>query len=227
VNSKWQRTFEVRVPVERLWQSLRDNNEYGRILAWPDTTPEQAANPQKKRVIEAEPMKLVKFEQRGDGFADRAEFTIVMESTETGSRFTFTRCGFGDGDAADVFGESNFLGYCHGLCDLIFYLETGQAALRHYKDCAQSCTGMIYKEYDWGVKVLDIVEKSFASEVGLVHGDRIVRIGGVPVYTRNDIWGLVTEHGPGTELTVDYVRGGEWRQGKGKLSDESLAAIGE
>lgn len=227
MSTQWQRTFEVGVPVERLWRAFRDDSEYGRILAWPDATPEQKADASRKRVTEAEPMKLLKFEQLSSRLPDRAEFTVVFESTDTGSRFTVTRYGFGEGEAADVFGESNFLGYCHGFSDLVLYLETGQAPRRHYLGCTRSCTGMMCRERDWGVEVLRVQPGGFAEAAGLTRGDRLVRIGGVPVYTRNDVWGLVTQHGPGTELSVDYVRGRERREGRGRLSDKALAAWGE
>jgi hypothetical protein len=227
MSSRWQRTFEVSIPVERLWQAFRDDREYGRLLAWPDASVEQAADKTRRQVVHAEPMKLLKFESRGSAAPDRAEFTVVFESTETGSRFTVTRYGFGEGDAADVFGESNWLGCCHGYMDLVFYLETGQPAKRHYLGCAQSCTGMMYKQRDWGIEVLDVTPRSFADEAGLARGDRIVRIGTLPIFTRSDIWGLVTVHGPGTEFIVEYVRGRERRRGQGRLSDLALAAWGE
>jgi hypothetical protein len=227
MSGHWQRTFEVSVPVERLWQAFRDEREYGRLLAWPDATTEQKGESTRRTVLESEPMKWLKFEQQSPDLPDRAEFTVSFESTETGSRFTVTRYSFGEGEDADVFGESNFLGYSHGFCDLVFYLETGQSAGRHYFGCTQSCTGVLYKELDWGVEVLKVTAGSFGAEAGLERGDRIVSLGGVPIYTRNDVWGLVTEHRPGTEIVVDYVRGGERRNGQGRLSDKALAAWGE
>jgi membrane-associated protease RseP (regulator of RpoE activity) len=179
-------------------------------------------------VLEAEPLRRLRFDRADVGMPDqRAEFSIVFESTETGSRFTVTRHGFGAGEVADAFADANFLGFSHGFADLIFYLETGKAARRHYLGCNQSSTAMLFKERAWGVEVLDVTPGGFAAQAGLERGDRILRIGGVPIYTRNDVWGLTTEHAPETLLSVEYVRGRERRHATARLSKPELAAVGE
>ena len=224
--SKWQRTFEVGVPVGRLWRAFRDEGEYGALLAWPDSP--RTDDDRRKPVLEADEPRWLKFESTNEALGERAEFTVAFESTQTGSRFTVTRYGFGEDDERfDVFAESNFLGFSHGFMDLVFYLETGRAARRHSEDGALSSTVMMYRERDWGVEVVRVEPGTFAEEAGLATGDRLLRIANVPIYTRNDIWGLVTEHGPGTELQVAYVRDGERRRGQGRLSPTQLAACGE
>ena len=50
--------------------------------------------------------------QDRDDLPERAEFTVVFESTEHGSRIHVTRTGFGEGDDADIFNESNTLDGC-------------------------------------------------------------------------------------------------------------------
>jgi hypothetical protein len=229
MSRKWQKVFEVSVPVERLWQAFRDEREFGRLLRWPDATPEQAADGARHKVIEAEPLRHLRFERADKGPLpeQRAEFTIVLESTQAGSRFTVTRYGFGEGEIGDAFADANFLGFCHGFADLVFYLETGKAARRHHVGCSQSSTAMVFRERDWGVEVLEVAHGGFAEQAGLARGDRILRIGGVPIYTRNDVWGLTAEHVPETLLSVEYVRGRERLHGAGRLSKPELAAIGE
>ena len=228
MSRKWEKVFEVSVPVERLWQAFRDDREFGGLLRWPDASVEQAADPARHEVIAAEPLRQLRFERADKGKPDqRAEFTIVLESTETGSRFTVTRHGFGEGEIADAFADANFLGFCHGLADLVFYLETGKAARRHSVGSSQSSTAMVFRERDWGVEVLEVTPGGFADQAGLARGDRILRIGGVPIYTRNDVWGLTTEHAPETPLGVEYVRERERRSGTGRLSKPELAAVGE
>jgi uncharacterized protein YndB with AHSA1/START domain len=227
---KFERTYDVNAPVERLWRVFKDDKLYGRIFAWPNATPEQEADTSRNVVIESEPMKRLKWGPGSDShLPDPAEFTIDFESTAARCRFTVTRESFGEGELADAFAESHWLGWSHGFCNIIFYLETGQFPLKRASggDDAQSSTGMIYKERDWGIEELEVTPGTFAEAAGLARGDRIVRIGGLPIFTRNDIWGFLTEHSAGTEVVVDYVRGGERREGQGRLSDKAHGAWGE
>lgn len=225
MSGKWQRTFEVSVPVERLWRAFTE--EQAKLL-----TPPADAEPDPNRgvlpkVLEVQPLRLLRWEQEGGTLPERAEFTVVFESTDRGSRFTVTRCGFGEGEDADVFSESNALGWELGFMDLVLYLETGQFVQRHYYGAVASCTGAVYAERDWGLEVLKVVAGGYGSEVGLQRGDRLVRMGGVPVYSRRDVWLLLEEHAPGTKLEVEYLRGGERRRGEGRLSAPTARAVGE
>src|SRR5262249_12891107 len=151
---------------------------------------------------------------------DRAEFTVTFESTDRGSRFTVTRTGFGEGEDADVFGESNALGWAQGFMDLVLSLETGRPVKRHYFGCSKSALGVAYAERDWRVE-------SFGADAGLARGDRLVRLGGVSVYTRANVWALLEEHAEGTELEVEFIRGRELRRARAKLSSPRLGAVGE
>ena len=78
----------------------------------------------------------------------------------------------------------------------------------------------------WGIEVLEVNAGSFADAAGLARGDRLIRIGGRPIYTRNDIWGLVATQTPGTSLSVEYVRDGQRCEGVGQLSAPALRAVG-
>lgn len=188
--------------------------------------PERQNDPSLSKVTEVEPRKLLCFEQRSKDL-ERAEFEITFKSTATGSRFTVRRYGFGEGEEAEVFSESNCPGYSHGFMDLVFYLETGVAPRRHFQGCAPSCTGMLYRERDRGIEVLKTNPGSFGEQAGLDRGDRLLTIGATPIYTRNDIWALVTANQPGTTLAVKFVRDGVKMTGEGALSDLSIAQWGE
>ena len=59
MSSKWEKTFEVRVPLERLWQSFTNEREYGSILAWPDDDGNYADEPNKHQVVEFEHQKRI------------------------------------------------------------------------------------------------------------------------------------------------------------------------
>ena len=225
MSGKWERTFDVCVPIERLWAAFRDEHEYGAILAWPEEGGSSPPDPNKHQVVEFEPLTRIRFKQRAD-VPDPGELTVTFESTETGSRFTVKRDSDGEGEPADVFADSNSLGFGHGFSDLVFYLETGVPAFRHPGE-SKSCTGMLYQEHDWGIEVLAVNPGSFAENAGLARGDRIIRVGDTPIYTRNDIWGLVAAHEPGTTLSVEYVRDGQRCKGTGQLSHPQLSAVGE
>ena len=225
MSGKWKRTFEVRVPLERLWNAFRDEREYGAILAWPDQDPNATPDPNKHDVVEYQPLAHLRIKQRAD-VPDPGELTVTFEATEAGSRFTVTRISSGEGEAADVFSEANGLGFGHGFSDLVFYLESGVPAFRHPSE-SKSCTGMLYQERDWGIEVLAVTPGSFADSAGLTRGDRIIRIGDTPIYTRNDIWGLVCANEPGTTMAVEYARDGQRCQGTGQLSSPEISAVGE
>ena len=227
MSGTWKKTFEVAVPLERLWRAFMDDKEYGRLLSWPGAPAEHEADPVRHKVSEHEPLRKIVFQQE-KGLPDtRGEFTITFESTAGGSRFTVTRVSFGEGEEAGVFGEANFLGFCHGFRDLILYLETGVNARRHYVGCSQSATGMLFQEREWGIEVLGVQPGSFAEQAGLMRGDRVLRIGNAAIYSRNDVWSLTMEHPPRTELTIEYVRAGERRKSAARLSPTTLAAVGE
>jgi hypothetical protein len=228
MSTTWQRTFEVSAPLESTWRAFAKILERERAQL-PEAPPDPNAH-LRPHVLELEPMRRMRWSAEGGSLPERSEFTVVFESTATGSRFTVTRCGFGEGEDADVFGESNALGSEGGLMDVVFALETGCDPRRHYFGVNESTTGVAYIERDWGLEVLRVVPDSFGAEVGLTRGDRLVRIAGAAIFTRANVWTLIQEHAPGVELEVEFVRGGALMRGKGKLSpyrDARLVAVGE
>jgi len=223
--TKWQRTFEVSVPVERVWRAFTEESAERRSApagARPD--PNAGLAP---KLLDAQPLRLLRWEQSGGTLRDRAEFTVTFESTDGGSRFTVTRCGFGEGEDSDVFGESNALGWELGFRDLVLSLETGQPVKRHYFGCFRSALGMVYADRDWGVEVLQVRPGSFGAAAGLARGDRLVRLGGASIYSRANVWTLLEEHAEATELEVEFIRGRELRRARARLSSPLLAGVGE
>ena len=228
MSGKWQRTFEVSAPIERVWQAFTQDAE-SRRRPPPGARLDLNADI-KLQVLEVQPLKLLRWAQEGGTLPERYEMTAVFESTETGSRFTVTRYGFGEGEAADVFSESNAKGWERGFMDLVFELETGFNPRRHYYGVSDSCTGVMYAERDWGLEVLEVLPGTFGAEVGLTAGDRIVRLAGAAIYTRSNVGTLLEEHEPGDVLEIEFVRGPAHRRGSGRLSshrDVHMAAIGE
>ncbi len=225
MSGKWQRTFEVSVPVERVWRAFTEEAEI--LRGQPDGAPADPNGNVPIKVLDVQPLRLVRWEQEGGRLPERMEFTVTFESTAHGSKFTVTRCGFGEGEDADVFSDSNARGWEYGFMDLVLYLETGQSVRRHYFGCSKSYTGVVCANRDWGVEVLRVTPGSFGAEVGLARGDRLVRMGGAAIYQRSDLWRLMEEHEPGHELEVDFIRGRAPLRGRGRLSPRELQVVGE
>jgi hypothetical protein len=66
-----------------------------------------------------------------------------------------------------------------------------------------------------------------AAEAGLEPGDLLVRLAGVSVFRRSDVWAVNGLVPPGTEVDVQYVRSGELATGRGRLSPVGLRVLGE
>jgi len=229
MTSTWTRTFEVSVPVERLWKAFTEEGSERRRQ--PDNASRRDPNGATKvHVLQIEPLKLLRWTHEQGTMPERTEFTVVFESTDGGSRFTVTRCGFGEGEDADVFGESNARGWENGFMDLVLSLETGVAVQRHYFGVSKSATGAMLAQREWGLEVLKVLPGSFAAQVGLERGDRLVRIGGAAIYSRANVSTLMEEHEPGTWLDVEFIRRRELRRGRGRLASYGvveLSAVGE
>ena len=228
MSGKWERTFEVSAPIERVWQAFTRDGE-ARRAPRPGARPDPNAHV-KLVVLEVERLKRLRWTQEGGTLPERCEMTVVFESTATGSRFTVTRCGFGEGEDADVFSESNSLGWEGGFMDMVLELETGVAPNRHYYGVTDSCTGILYATRDWGLEVLKVQPGSFGAEAGLERGDRLVRLGGAAIYARTQVWTLLEEHRPGDRIEIEFVRAGALHKSSGALSSQrvaGMAAVGE
>jgi uncharacterized protein YndB with AHSA1/START domain len=221
MSGKWQRTFEVSVPVERVWDAFTRK----RPAPPPGARPDPNADV-KLQVLEVQPMKLLRWGQEGGSLPERYEMTVVFESTETGSLFTVTRFGFGEGEDGDVFSEAHARGWESGFMDLVFELETGVPVQRHYYGAYDACTGVLYAQRDWGLEVLNVLPGTFGAEAGLARGDRLVRFGGAAMFLRTNLWTMLEAHAPGDRLDVEFVRGNELKRGSGRLSSQRVAGMG-
>jgi len=213
---KWEKTFEIAVDVERVWEAMTNREELQVVFGPPPGRGVGEGGVPKMEVLEVVPYKKLRWSQERDGKPFKAEFTVTFESREIGSAVTVTRYGFGDGEDFEIFSNSFGLGIEHGWRDFILYLETGQLVKRHYDGCTLSALGMSYGETPGGIRVLRVGDKGLAAEAGLERGDRVVRIGGAAVYTRSDVWVLNSVHPEGTELEVEFIRGRERRVGRGR-----------
>jgi uncharacterized protein YndB with AHSA1/START domain len=222
----WCRTFEVSAPLERVWDAFTTARQRP-VPAGTRSDPNADAQ---LEVLESQPMKRLRWAQEGGTLPERYEITVVFESTATGSRFTVTRFGFGEGRDADVFSEANAVGWEAGLMDLVFELETGHDPMRHYFGAWDACTGVMFVQRDWGLEVLSVLPHTFGSQAGLARGDRIVRLAGAAVFTRANVWMLLEQHEPGDEVEVEFVRDRKLNRTHARLSSARApgrVAIGE
>ena len=77
---------------------------------------------------------------------------------------------------------------------------------------------MTLTEVAGGLRVLAVRSNEFAAKAGVEVGDLIVRMAGVAVFDRSDIWLFQALLEPGAETSVDYVRAGEVLTGSAPMS---------
>ena len=227
MSRKWQRSFEIAVPISDVWHAFTDPDYRAKLFAPPASAPGIERAESRFELLEAVPEKRLRWIQGRTNSPYKTEFSVVFESTDAGSRIHVTRFGFGEGEDADIFSESFGLGWLHGLHDLVMALETGQLVKRHYDGCLRSAAAMSYVERDWGLEVASVPEQGFAAEAGLQRGDRLVRLAGAAVYTRADLWVLNGLLEPGSTVEVEFIRGRECLRGRGRMSAIAARMPGE
>jgi uncharacterized protein YndB with AHSA1/START domain len=230
MSTEWHRKFEISVPVERVWSAVTNPDELGVLMSPPEnpvTVQPQSTALSRINVLQATENELLRWSMENEEKEVVAEFTMVFESTETGSRISVTRFGFGEDEESDIFSEAHTLSWSQAMRDLVLYLETGHIARRHYNGCFRSAMGVMYKETDFGPEVRGVDPGSFGEQAGLERGDRIVRLADNAVFNRADIWQQIGMREPGSEITVEFIRDRELMSSGGKLISAKLRAIGE
>lgn len=210
---RWEKTFELSAPVERVWRAFVDPDEFKRWNVDPDDA-YQAGGAVEIDITEVRRHERIAWEEReGDR---RVAMSVAFTETETGTRITLTRSGFGEGDEWGIVNESRLSGWREALHDLAAYLATGVVLRRHFE--GRSATGVVVAEDAGGLHVLDVRPGTFGEEAGLEPGDVIVRLGGAAVFARSDLWFAQRLFEPGTEVTVDAIREGRVRSSSAPMS---------
>lgn len=70
---------------------------------------------------------------------------------------------------------------------------------------------------DSGLKILAVIKDSPAANAGLLRGDSIIAINGVPTQHPDDLFSLVKQH-KGTAISIDYVRNDNLQTVKAQLN---------
>ncbi len=221
MSGKVEKTFEVAVPVARAWQAFADSRERSQ---WEAVEFEIDPRPGGRvrwmlpgyeaqgRVEAVEPERLLRHTESAGPHA-KTEVTVRLEPVEGGTRISITHAGIPDDGPGDV--ASTSLGWSQAIADLTVYLERGVKADRFVRRMLHP--GMQTTETPAGLEVRKVEPGGFADRAGLRPGDLLLALGGVPIYTRPELWVLMRERAPGDKLTAEYVRAGERLSGTGVL----------
>ena len=218
-NVIWQKSFDLSFSVERVWSGYFEFEgsadgaapPVGLVFTIPDTV---GTRMEITEVVERERLSWKEEFPTGT-----ASMTMVFEATETGTRISVTRYGFGEGDEFDIFRESHPLGWLESIQDLALFLRTGVRARRHLEE--RSATGVLFKETEAGLEVRR------GGNFGLERDDLVISVNGAGVYTRADLWLLTRLLEPGTEIEVGFIRDDELRTGRGPMLTVESAVSGE
>jgi uncharacterized protein YndB with AHSA1/START domain len=212
MSAKYERTFMVAVPVERVWQAFVDPAE--REL-WMGSRPAELEEGEMK-VGALEANRRLSWTESPAGLDGWFETTVTFEEVATGTRITIVRSGFGDSEDWLHYAENTERGGSELIADLILYLETGVRAERHFQ--FGSGLGATMLESGAGVRITYTVPGGFAAEAGMRAGDLLLRLNGAPVVLASDVAFFGREHDAGEEVEAEYARGGEVLRGRGALS---------
>jgi hypothetical protein len=149
-----------------------------------------------------------------------SEITVTFESVDGGTRISITQSGFGAGPQWDAGFESHSRGWDMAIADLILYLMDGTVA-RRFATPWRTWLGIDVVERPEGLRVVSVDAGGYAEEAGLRSGDLVVRIGGVPIFWRTDLWCVQHAHPVGTPLAAEFARDGELLTGEGRLRENA------
>ena len=232
MSGTYERTFVLSVPVERAWRAFTDPREREKWMVPPGRDPLEHTDQPMIEGFQREEYKLgpieehkrLNWSQRSDveGDARWVDTTVVFEETESGTKITVTRSGFGDSEAWQMMRQSTSLGWDESIADLVAYLETGVAGERHFSSQSRRPKGSVGAqmfETGAGVRIVYMVPGGFAEQTGMQRGDLLLRLGDVSIVRRSDVWAAERAYGPGHEIDAEYVRDGKLLRGTAPISD--------
>lgn len=221
-----KKSFVVAVPRERAWAVFTDSAER---VCWDAPFYEIDAKPGGKvrwqippwpvvdgEVLEVEPERLLRHSEAAGMLPAATEVTVAFESVDGGTRITITHAGFGDGpEWGDAF-ESHSLGWNECIYDLVLYLMQGVVAKR-FSTPWQTTLGLAVDDTPVGVRVVAVEPGGYGEEAGMQPDDVVVRIAGVPIFTRSDLWAVQHGNTAGAQLAAEFARGSELLAGSAAL----------
>jgi hypothetical protein len=220
VTATYERTFVVKVPVERAWNAFADQQQRdawaGVNTRMQDPGSLDSFEPGETKIGPFELHKRMSWSQYNFGLDGWFDMSVTFEEVETGTRITIVRSGFGESEAWQHFAESTNHGWDEMICDLVLYLETGVAGARHLS--FRSGIAATTTETGAGLEITHVVPGGFAGEAGMRAGDTLISMNTVAIFGISEVAVIVREHAPGTEVPVEFVREGEVHRGRARLS---------
>ncbi len=214
---EWVRTFEFSASADEVWAAF---TEAPGSMTWDNAIVGAAIDGERSAT----------WTDTDDDIGIEMTMHLEVTESETGARVTITRSGFGEGDMFDIRQTSKLIAWTEAMHDLAVYLETGLDLRRLHAVHPQhmnSATGVQFREELGGLRVTDVNSGSFGEHAGLQAGDLLVRLAGVPVFDRNDLWLLARLTPAGENTSVQFVRGKELREAAAPMSPIDLWATGE
>ncbi len=225
MSSQVEQRFFVPAPVSRVWSLFADGGERARWEAEEyEIEPRVGARVYWRigqhectgRVEEVVPERLLRHTE-GTGPHAQTQVTVRLEPEGEGTRVEVIHSGegHGEGEAGDAMVELVTCGWGQAIADLLFYVETGIAVKRFVRPMRHP--GMLVRERPSGLVVSRVDEDGFAARAGLESGDRLLTVGGAPVFTIPELWVLMRKYEAGDKLAVEYLRDGELSNRTGVL----------
>lgn len=197
---KWERTFEFSAPVQDVWDAFTSPDAPFPVMNFDNAY--QSGGAVRIDVTErSENAKLAWTETEDDMVW---EMSVTFTETETKTRITIVRSGFGGDDWLER-AKGRLLGWQDVLADLEIFFRTGTKLNRLYSR-KWGRFGLHAVAADGGLRVLRVQPGGPAAEAGLLAGDVIVRMAGAPTVHNIDLWTLESA-ALGDDIDVEFVRG--------------------
>jgi uncharacterized protein YndB with AHSA1/START domain len=223
-----ERTFEVAVPLERVWQVMTDPAELNlwyfplRVDAGGELHTEVRGHERASEVVEAEHLKRFRTRttftgREGFGVVPGVRETLVgFEPTAAGTRVSVTHTGWGEGEAAQCNRRATERGTDETIADLLLYLRSGVPFPRHHRG-EKSGLGLVALEAPGGVEVRRVQPDGFAARLGLRPGDLLVELDGAGVFGLAELAFFAKLRAAGDEAEARWIRAGALLSGSAAL----------
>ncbi len=213
---EWSRTWDVAIPVERVWATFIDRSTptpwnhvftgdpyYGRGAIVVTEIGREDTGPQRH---------ISWTETEGD---DIATMSVSVAEVGTGARLTLTRSASGAPSTLPNRHGGRFHGWVESMYDFAASLERGVTPVRHIGMTGFRRLGRIGAdliETPGGVEI-GTVREGMARDAGMQPGDLLLRVEDAPVFTLGDLWLVQRLLRAGEPVRIAYLRGNEVREG--------------
>ena len=226
-----ERSFEVDVPLRRVWQVMTDPAELNRWY-FPfrpsadgrSHATEVHGHERTSEVVEVEALKFFRtrttFTGR-EGFGSVPgvrEMLVSFEPAGAGTRVTITHSGWGDDEASECNRRATERGSDETIADLLLYLASGMPFPRHNRG-ERSSLGLSALEVPGGVEVRGVQAGTFAERLGLRPGDLLVELDGAGVFGLAELAFFSKLRAAGERAGARWIRAGELLSGAAELGE--------